>query len=580
MEFRYTLILFFIVSLLAVSCSTSSRPEVVEPEIDLSEAVDNAVGEAISPVKSEVSDLTDRLESVSEVKSAVEEVETYKSAIDSGDIAALERLVSAGGSIDEVMDDGLVPLAYALVNGDDESILELIRLGADTSIELDLGTGVMGTVESALLLGRSDEVIGALIDSGEELDELCSDGFSLFEHAVDLKRPDVISMLALSGADIDIVDTVAGNTPLYYAVMKDDLEAASLLLDYGADPNAVNGQGYPLLFAVLYSGNGEALFDRMLRAGADIEARDMFGGTIDEYAASRLSPEDLDFVLSKLEMQNADIDLQNLIGFTLYGDADDKYRMVGVLLKHGLDLNGQTVDEGITPLMMAADTMDLDFVKKLVSMGARAEDRNFYGEDAFVYALMNDSNPKVATFIASLTGEIDDYRENGKTPLMDAATYALEPAIIEEMIKSGADVNREDIVDDEARCSAIHYAAIGNVNPFVIRLLVSSGADVCDEDAFGESALMLACIYNTNPEVVRTLIELGADVNRGRADTGDTPLMYAVQNETRAGEIVNILLSAGADDAVVNSYGETALSIATSIGAEDAVEALNEFGKR
>jgi len=594
MRTKFLISLSLILVLLMLSCQSSKVPE--GPELDMPAAepaktVEVAKvekkpaavveSEKVEPSVPETPAAPTEAEKPIQVASPVEKKKaaTYLEAIEADSVEKLQEAFDAGEPLEAAISDNMTPLAYALVNGSDQMVLKLLELGADAKVIIDIGTGDMTTLETALLINHGDEVVEALLDSGADPDVLCCDGYSLFEHAIDADRVNAIEIIALAGADIDIVDTVNNVTPLYYAVVKGSLACCEKLLDLGADPNAVNAQGYPLIFAIAYSGRAPELMDRAVKAGADLDGRDNLGGTLPEYAASLLNPKALDYVLAYYSRKGVYVDFQELVGFVIYGSSDQKYEMVGVLLKRGLDINGQTADNGVTPLMMACNAMDVDFVKKIIALGARAGELNYYGDDAFMYSLENDSNPEVAAVIAEANGGVNRYRDNGKTCLMEAATYAIEPAILEKLIAAGADVNKIDKVDDDAKCNAILYAAMDNPNPDVIDVLVKGGADAKSADAFGESALMLACFYNNNPEVAKRLILHGADVNKGREDTGDTPLMYAVQNENRAAEMTRILLESGADPAIINNYNETALSIATDIQAEDAAKLLKAFTK-
>jgi len=53
---------------------------------------------------------------------------------------------------------------------------------------------------------------------------------------------EIFDMLLSSGADPDVVDRL-GETPLYYAVLRGELEAVRVLLKAGADPNIKNLNG-------------------------------------------------------------------------------------------------------------------------------------------------------------------------------------------------------------------------------------------------------------------------------------------------------------------------------------------------
>ena len=63
-----------------------------------------------------------------------------------------------------------------------------------------------------------------------------------------------------------------GDTPLHAAIYRDDNYGATLLIEVGADINAVGNTGYTPLHAAVFEGNA-ALVEALLEAGADQRVR-------------------------------------------------------------------------------------------------------------------------------------------------------------------------------------------------------------------------------------------------------------------------------------------------------------------
>jgi ankyrin repeat protein len=99
----------------------------------------------------------------------------------------------------------------------------------------------------------------------------------------------------------------------------------------------------------------------------------------------------------------------------------------------------------------------------------------------------------------------------------------------------------------------------------VIRLLAKAGADLNAQDRDGNTA---ALHLTDGLESAKTLIELGARINILNNE-GDTPLI-----NTGSGEVAKLLLQAGADPAVCNIHGLTALDFALAHNWKGKVEAL------
>lgn len=81
-------------------------------------------------------------------------------------------------------------------------------------------------------------------------------------------------------------------------------------------------------------------------------------------------------------------------------------------------------------------------------------------------------------------------------------------------------------------------------------------------------------IVEGNTEKVQQIIDTGIDVNAVDED-GVTFLMTAVF--LRRADIVNLLLQAGADPAISDALGETAMDIARKKGYEEILEQLYNF---
>lgn len=77
-------------------------------------------------------------------------------------------------------------------------------------------------------------------------------------------------------------------------------------------------------------------------------------------------------------------------------------------------------------------------------------------------------------------------------------------------------------------------------------------------DDFNSTALHLAIFYN-RPEIIKLLVQLKANINAQNHD-GDTPLIYAINENKNNVTLVKYLLKHGANPNIINNYGHNALS--------------------
>jgi ankyrin repeat protein len=146
------------------------------------------------------------------------------------------------------------------------------------------------------------------------------------------------------------------------------------------------------------------------------------------------------------------------------------------------------------------------------------------------------------------------------------------------MLSHGIDVN--GFVDDESNtmlnraCKAEHegYAT----KTIIIRSFLDAGADVNISNRFGETPLMHTSgkDFDTLGDIQLLLLEKGADTAMKDRD-GNTALHYAAENGSVAGAktLAENLLDYGADAKAINNSGKTALDIAV----ENKNEALSKI---
>ena len=142
-----------------------------------------------------------------------------------------------------------------------------------------------------------------------------------------------------------------GATALHWAVYRDDLETADLLIRAGANVRAANREGVtPLAMASLY-GNA-AMIGTLLKAGADPKERGPNGETMLMYAARNGNPDAIKVLLEAGADVNA---TENLRGTTaLMWAAEQKHPLaVKVLLDGGADVRARSGPAGLPRNYMA-----------------------------------------------------------------------------------------------------------------------------------------------------------------------------------------------------------------------------------
>lgn len=245
------------------------------------------------------------------------------------------------------------------------------------------------------------------------------------------------------------------------------------------------------------------------------------------------------------------------------------------ILRAGGDVNGRGV-EGLTPLMIAAGTGQLQMVDLLLTAGA---DPNVMEQQMGATALhkaAQSGGPEVIDLLLKGGAFIDVQSPVlGNTPLMDAILYKHEAAV-DLLLRRGA----RTAIRNHWQQSATDLARDEGHDAMVACIAQKEGADAEQMDAL---SLLAAATTGDLAEADR-LLNLGADPNErapiiGGANDDYTPLGAATR-EGRA-DIVSLLLDKGADPGLVFGLMRgTALHEASYFGHAGALRVLLERGDR
>lgn len=271
-------------------------------------------------------------------------------------------------------------------------------------------------------------VINALLAEGADLHTEDKLGYTPLHTAVEGKNSylSIINSLLNAGAKINADSTGIAGTPLHLAVIHSSPEIIEALLNAGANPNAGDFDSMTPLHTAAFANKNPAVLTALLAAGADVNARGKTSSRAQQAAYTPLHA-------AAKGTKNPEV--------------------VITLLKAGAELEAKNRDN-YTPLHIAADA---------------------------------NRTPAVITAFIEAGAQVNARNKEGYTPLHLAA-YTNYPEMLETLVNAGADVN--------ARASdgltPLHLAAIGNGDPAVIAELIISGAETYLEDDAGNTAYQYA----------------------------------------------------------------------------------------
>lgn len=169
------------------------------------------------------------------------------SAIHNGDITVIEELIRHNPSLLQAVDEnGLSIVSAAIYHHQEETARVLIQAGAPV------------TFFEHCALGNTSEVKKALDNDSTLLNQFSPDGFQPLGLASFFGQTDVAELLIHLAAELNTPSkTTMKVMPLHSAVAGKHMRISELLLEAGADVNAVQQHGYTPLHEASASGQLE-----------------------------------------------------------------------------------------------------------------------------------------------------------------------------------------------------------------------------------------------------------------------------------------------------------------------------------
>lgn len=188
-------------------------------------------------------------------------------------LALVQSLVANGADVNEQGDEG-TPLHAAVLQGDISMAAFLLDKGADIeAVKPPAGYKPLHIAASY----DKPEMVAFLLQRGAQANGRDFEERTPLHLVARLGYADIAKLLLDSGADVDAVDGHAKYTALHFAILTDKKEMVRLLLDRSADVNAAPTGESPLHLAAR-EGSREVV-ELLVKRGADLSARTHQGMT-------------------------------------------------------------------------------------------------------------------------------------------------------------------------------------------------------------------------------------------------------------------------------------------------------------
>ncbi len=348
------------------------------------------------------------------------DTETFQTTARAGDAAAISLFLRAGmkpdaktpgtpSALESALDEGHFAVAQLLIQAGanvNRALLSVAQSGNEDLFHLLLSKkpsqeGLAGALYEAAGSGHAT-LVKQLLDMGVSANDKWRGNVPL-QAAAYGGQTDVVKLLLNRGADANAVDTGSGGTgetALHYATRSkaNTLNIVGLLLGAGASVNVQDKSGKTPLMNAL---DHRDMVFLLLESRANVNLRDDGGGTALMYAAGR----HLTGIIKALVDKGADINAQNDHGWTPLMftsgaiDSVDDPETVQAVLDNGADINKQDLD-GWTALMYTAQRGLNGAARVLIGAGADRDKRNKDGQTALQLATIN-ARTRIVSMLSS-----------------------------------------------------------------------------------------------------------------------------------------------------------------------------------
>jgi ankyrin repeat protein len=419
------------------------------------------------------------------------------------DADMLAALIQAGANVNITNRLGASPLYLASKSGNAELIELLLNAGADPNLALQIGeTPLMTAARSGTVEGIQQMIAaGADVNAYEKSREQTALMWAVVQGHVDVVRvlinaganlearskvrPRLMYAESSNGAAFDkgVVEQLGGYSPLLFAAAQDNVEIGQLLIRAEVNVNGVAGNGASPLVVATHSGHPE--FARLLlEAGADPDAIDA-GYNAMHAAVLRGDLETVEALLSN----GADPDVR-LQRATPIQRASEDWTLKSPLIS-------------ATPYWLAAYYREAKIMSVLEQGGANTlltseevfREKGRTRADRLIPPVPKAVGGFASAIQAAILGDSTRsrfYIQENPDPVGEEY-LALEAVII--AAEHGVNLNHSDFTES----TALHYAAARNL-PTVIRELAERGADINAVNSRGQTPLDLASAMEKSTE--------------------------------------------------------------------------------
>ena len=436
--------------------------------------------------------------------------------------------------------------------------------------------------------------VRALLAGPVDVNALQPDGATALHWAVHRESVQIADLLIGAGADVDAANDL-GVTPLLMACARGHGALVERLLAAGADPNAALESGETALMAAARAGSLTAV-NALLAAGAPVNATESTRGqSALMWAAANRHPA----VTRALLEHGADVGARSRTRWRVYnmgGSRSAGSASRGIVLE-------EVAEGGSTALLFAARSGDLESARLLLAAGVNAHDTAADGNTALNIAALS-GHGSLAAFL------LDESADPNAAPLGYTALHAAvlrgtlrdrgvpndDPGagvpLVRALLERGADPNARLLKGTPVRRWSHDFAFMDRwvgATPLwlaarflevdMMRVLAAGGADPRLPSRDGTTPLMAAAGQGYNRGGGSAFLRDRRDFSSyNPVESAALGSTIPAAEERMARAAVAAALELGADVNAANDAGDTALHAAASHGMNSVIQLLTARG--
>lgn len=365
-----------------------------------------------------------------------------------------------------------------------------------------------------------------------------------------------------------------------------DLVTIEKLLDHGANPNAKT-QRDTLFVDVIQSNAPIAAVKLFVKKGANLAYKDHYKQDLFYLAAmGTKNPDIVDFLVEKgfkcHELKN-NMSANHLLVAINYNESLAVIRAFAKVCP--INAKNHLGENALFYALNRDPRGPTDVMAELIKMGLDVNEKNGVGQTLLNKAVSWKFSLEMINLLIKSGAKVKATNEDGQNALH--YIYCIEDInIAKTLIKAGVNVNAKRKINNE---TPLYNAIFLDAPKENVELLLKSGARVDVRYGRLNTILHVTIDSNRDDDIFQMLVNAGADVN-AQNGLGETPLMTAILERRKDNKINILLASKKIKLEIKGEYGDTALTLAASAGADlehvikplvkrgAKVNAINDFG--